>query len=267
MRKIVREGIEEPLLKQEIIFIKNSMDFVRRKFSTENPKLLKDLERKGFFKDDAETLSSAKKNAEKRTKKALDRLLNKEKGALVEYIASNVGFPFSNVILIKMTLVYSIMLFEQMLKEYLSFYLMKNPTILKSKTFDKAIKQERVVEFSVLLGVKSVKELRKLIVDKEADRIGRLNLEEIDNFFSRRTNLLLSEKFEKWEKLRKYYYLRNLVVHNGGIMNSQIHNKIKFGVVGKQIKLGIKEIRELINVIVELNKLLYENFGTKLQIR
>jgi len=198
-------------------------------------------------------LPEVKQGAKVIVDSALNKLLHKEKGTLLKVFSETVGFPFSNIILKKMTLVYTVMLLEQLIKEYFRFFLVRNLGQLKSKTLDKAIRQERVIEFGLALSAKSIKELRSIIVEKETDRIGRISIDEIDKFFDLRVKICFSRQFEDWEELRAGYYLRNLFVHNGGVMNTEIRKQIKIGEIGKPIVLEMDRIQSLIEALGKFN--------------
>jgi len=265
IKEILIKHLQEEVEKDAHKKIKDIFEQVKINLA-KKPDFKAKSERSKLF-DDSASIVLAKRVAKKKMDEIFEGLLHREKGDLIKFFAETYGFPFSSNILMKMTLVYSVLLFEQMLKDYWKFHLLNNPGLLMTKSLEKAIHQERVIEFSVALKAKSIKELKELIVEKEADRIGRMNIDQIEQFLKRRTNILFSNAFGKWRELRKFYYLRNIVVHNGGIMNSYVHEKIKCGEVGKSIILEFKDIQELIKLLSELNAFLFEKFKKKLKIK
>ena len=178
---------------------------------------------------------------------------------------TKMGFPFADDIVHRMVLVYGVIIFEEMVKAYLRLLFVRYKGQLRSKTTDRAAQQDKQIDYETALSVTSVKQLREVIIQRELDKLGRMSIDEIDKYFSEKMNLSLSRDFVEWQVLRKCYYARNLIVHNRGMMNREVYNKIKLCKVGELIKPTQSEVGDLVSALEKLNKHLMESFRSKLR--
>lgn len=113
---------------------------------------------------------------------------------------------------------YLVTLFEELYK--------RKPEILKSEeslTFRDALDyRENIVE---------------LLIEKQLDKIGHLNLKEMLKYLNDKINFNFS--VAKQQSLSDYYLIRNIIAHNSGIVQSSIHAKLPNSIVVKGGQLQI----------------------------
>jgi hypothetical protein len=184
-----------------------------------------------------------------------------------EELVHSLGFPFSTDVFRKMALVYGITLFEEMTKAYLNEFFLNNMGQFKSNPKAKDKQQKRSLPYNSVIAARSKKELNQLIVDRELDLIGRMSIDRIDGELEDRLGISPSGEFVDWHHLRQAYYSRNLVVHNRGVMNADVHAKIQLCPVKKPVPLTDDLISEMRRALVGYNDYLHNAIKVKLGLK
>ncbi|MDH3890362.1 MAG: hypothetical protein OEV49_04710 [candidate division Zixibacteria bacterium] len=176
---------------------------------------------------------------------------------------SQTGFPYSIAIVNKIALVYGIMLFEEIVKEYVRVFFACRPGQLIGGSNQRDGQQRKSLDYSEILSASSVKQLKNNIIDRELDRLGHESIDGIAKFFQERMTVHISQDLLKWSDLRAAYYTRNLVVHNRAEMNKYVHDRIKLCPIGQKVTVKSKLITDLTDALTELNEHLYRTVRVK----
>lgn len=110
--------------------------------------------------------------------------------------------------LAKMTLVFQFSFFETCLKDLVKKIYNNKPELMKPGNPSKRAHDD----------TETAEELIK-ILNKEVGWWGRHSIDKIANRLNARFKVNLKQDFKNWEKLREAYYIRNIVVHNAGIVD------------------------------------------------
>ena len=110
--------------------------------------------------------------------------------------------------LAKMTLVFQFSFFETCLKDLVKKIYNNKPELMKPGNPSKRAHDD----------TETAEELIK-ILNTEVGWWGRHSIDKIANRLNARFKVNLKQDFKNWEKLREAYYIRNIVVHNAGIVD------------------------------------------------
>ncbi len=145
-------------------------------------------------------------------------------------------------IILEMTLIYQIAMFEAMVKEYVACYFRANPMSIESGVaVDNEEKKadSKSLAYNEILQLGTYDEVFNLILDKELYKLGRKDIDKIDTFLQKKLKCQsLKKNIDGWAELRNGYYLRNLLVHNHGIVNKELFRKIEWSAVKTQVTVG-----------------------------
>ncbi|HUT71931.1 MAG TPA: hypothetical protein VMW89_14780 [Desulfatiglandales bacterium] len=123
------------------------------------------------------------------------------------------------------------------LKNILAEIIEVKPQLLKSG------EKERL---DYILNFDDIVELRRALADKKIESLFYSGFKDIFEFYESRIGIKLSDKTDDIEKFILMTKIRNLIVHNGGKINSEFKKafpKYPFE-VGESLKLSFKEILE-----------------------
>lgn len=140
-------------------------------------------------------------------------------------------------------LIFSVALFEYYIKDVTEFLLLKNVNILKTK--EKEISYEKILSFS------SVDEIQKYLVEKESFALGYMSYEEIADYFLRKFQIDFHQSDLSKMDLVEIFLLRNILLHNKGIVNRTFLQKIKHRKyrLGKKIQINEKTMKQTLDLI------------------
>lgn len=161
-------------------------------------------------------------------------------------------------LLSKMVFIYSISIFEFFIKDLLTTTFNKKIDILKKDTEIKISKKE-------LLELENTEGIKNYLINVELENAGYKSIKDLNNYLMKGFNIDLSEMATDWKKLQEFYYRRNLIVHNQGIIN-EIYCKATSTdkkKIGKTISLDEQYIEECITEFSTLVKKLTEEFSKK----
>lgn len=119
----------------------------------------------------------------------------------------------------KMSLIYLFSLFEAFNKDFFQTLFSYKPELMKTK--DKYLDYETLLEFS------DINDLHECIIQKEINKFGYLDIDQIAQMLMDKFNIILKEEFEYWKQLRENYYRRNIIVHNDGKISSTYLRKLE----------------------------------------
>ncbi|KKM87138.1 hypothetical protein LCGC14_1271950 [marine sediment metagenome] len=111
-------------------------------------------------------------------------------------------------LLMKMTLIYLFAIFEAFNKDFFFKLYISKPDLMKSD--QKQISYRKALDFT------SLEELHKTIAEREVDKIGRNDVDELTKMLKNKFSIDLEQDFKHWNVLREKYYRRNIVVHYNG---------------------------------------------------
>jgi len=137
----------------------------------------------------------------------------------------------------KMILVFQFSFFEKCLKDLTKKIYESKPELLRS-SIKKTDDSETTQEFIKLL-------------NKEVDWWGRNSIDKIANRINRRFNINLMEDFAKWKELREAYYIRNIVVHNSGVVDERLCKDLEYDTsrIGEILDISTDYIEKIYPII------------------
>lgn len=131
---------------------------------------------------------------------------------------------------------YILMVFEEVYR--------KKPDCLKSTkkfiTFQEAIeRQENLVD---------------VIIEKEIDKIGHFKIKELFKYLEEKLSLEFTGEEKKI--LSEYYFVRNIIAHNTGIIRPEIRNKVpdSVSVVDNEIQISDEFLLNMINLLISVEQ-------------
>ncbi len=119
----------------------------------------------------------------------------------------------------KMSLIYLFSLFEAFNKDFFQTLFKYRPELMKSKR--KHLNYETILEFS------DINDLHEYITQKEVNKYGYFDIDNIAQMLMDKFNISLKEEFEYWKQLRENYFRRNIIVHNDGKISSTYLRKLE----------------------------------------
>ncbi len=145
--------------------------------------------------------------------------------------------------LVKMTLIYQFSFFEACLKDLFKKIYENRPELLRSNSKDLSNKE--------IIDSKTKEELLIKILDNEVDWWGYQNIDKIAKRIESRFNINLKKDFINWKELREAYYLRNIIVHNSGIINEISCKKLGYdqSQIGVPIDIRTEYIERIYKII------------------
>ena len=147
--------------------------------------------------------------------------------------------------LVKMTLVYQFSFFEACLKDLFKKVYVYKPELLRSNSKNLSNKE--------IIDSETREELLIKMLDREVDWWGYQSIDKIAKRIKTRFNINLKRDFANWEELREAYYIRNIIVHNSGIINAVSCKKLGYDQsrIGEQLELQNKYIENIYTIIRE----------------
>lgn len=127
--------------------------------------------------------------------------------------------------LYNMAHIYFLTIFEAFNKDYFIELLTAKPYLMKSKNSKENEKQKELT-YNEILQFSSVNQLKRYMAERQMDSIFYKNIDEFFGFLQKRINIDI-KKFGKLESLRENYYRRNIIVHNGGVVNEKYLKNVK----------------------------------------
>jgi len=125
-------------------------------------------------------------------------------------------------------LIFAVSLFEYYIKDLVEHVCLRNMDILKSQ--NKSITYDRLLSFENLNG------LHKYLIEKESYSLGYMSYEEVSDYFLRKFKIDFSKSGIKEEDLVETFSIRNILIHNKGIVNRTFLEKVR----NEKYKLGQK---------------------------
>lgn len=119
--------------------------------------------------------------------------------------------------LAKMTLVFQFSFFETCLKDLVKKLYNNKPELMKPSNPSKKVNGD----------TETAEELIK-ILNREVDWWGYRSIDKIAKRLNARFKINLRQDFKNWEKLREAYYIRNIIVHNSGIVNEPLCKQLDY---------------------------------------
>lgn len=177
-----------------------------------------------------------------------------------------------------MSLVYLVAVFENYLKNLLTFSFRQKPEALK--TCQKNLSYEELLKFS------DIDSIREAVIEKEAMVVNE-DIEEIREYFQKKFNvdiskldeknakniqeyvksrLGLEENFEpfKWENFKERFYRRNIIVHNLGMPNKLYRRKTGYQGNGA-LKVSMPYLLESLNLFYQISLSIGVAFEMKME--
>ena len=135
-----------------------------------------------------------------------------------------------------------IILFEAFNKDFLLEIYQFRPELLENK--DKTYTSKQILKFN------SKKDIIHFLARDKIDLIGRRPIKWLKNRIKDITQIDISENFTEWEDLKKFYDLRNEIVHNQSILPEKYDENIKpVDEDRKKISLEYKTLKKYSNVV------------------
>jgi hypothetical protein len=155
--------------------------------------------------------------------------------------------------LAKMTLVYQFSLFEACLKDLFRKMYEYKPEILRSNSKNLTNKE--------IIDSQTREELLIIMIDNEVDWWGYQSIDKIAKRIISRFNINLKRNFKSWEELREANYIRNIIVHNSGIINEKSCEKLEYDPsrIGESIDISTEYIEKIYSIIRESLSYIYKS--------
>jgi hypothetical protein len=150
--------------------------------------------------------------------------------------------------------IYGIVIMEEMVKQYVGLQFEKHSGSLDRKGDRNDDREAKTLTYREILEAESdgYAGVLSLMTEKELYKLGRGDIDTLDS----RVKVLLGSPLSDavdWEKMRKAYYVRNLLVHNRGIIGPVYVKKMKTGEIGKQVGDLPRVCHDLVSSLQHLN--------------
>ncbi len=155
--------------------------------------------------------------------------------------------------LAKMTLVYQFSLFEACLKDLFRKIYEYKPELLRSNSKNLTNKE--------IIDSQTREELLIKMIDNEVDWWGYQSIDKIAKRIISRFNINLKRDFKSWRELREANYIRNIIVHNSGIINEKSCKKLEYDPsrIGECIDINTEYIEKIYAIIRESLSYIYKS--------
>jgi len=142
-------------------------------------------------------------------------------------------------------LIFAVASFEFYIKDVVKFIYLKNIHILKDKA--------RNIVYDKLLTFKNLDEVREYVIEKECYSIGYMRYEELANYFLRKFQINFSGSRIKKRDMVKIFLMRNLLIHNKGLVNRTFLDKVKNTKykLGDPIEINEKILKKSMNLLLK----------------
>ena len=132
----------------------------------------------------------------------------------------------------EMSLAYLVTYFEAFIKDTVKCILTHRPSMLMNVNN---------VAFAEIYQVRSMKALKQNIAEKEANKLGYGNIDDVKVYFEKKMNIGLDE-YDSWDELREIVFRRNIIVHNSAITNSAYCRATGYPHKGKHMNTSPKYV-------------------------
>ena len=85
---------------------------------------------------------------------------------------------------------------------------------------------KKSISYIDLTKLKSIVELYYIMAHNETNKLGRCNIDEFSKILNKKFHINI-EDLTEWQNLRKNYYRRNLIVHNGDFVDEKYSKLFK----------------------------------------
>jgi len=163
--------------------------------------------------------------------------------------------------LLKMGLISYFSLFEAFNKDFFQKIFIFKPEIMKNK--NKEVNLDFVLKFD------KIEELHKALSQKEIEKIGRFNIDEIASFLFNKFKIDLKSNLECWLSLRESYYRRNIIVHKNGKISEIYIQKLSLGRdhLDKELICDIEYITNCYNYLQEYINYISNSIRKKFKLK
>ncbi len=155
--------------------------------------------------------------------------------------------------LAKMTLVYQFSLFEACLKDLFRKMYEYKTELLRSNSKNLTNKE--------IIDSQTREELLFKMINNEVDWWGYQSIDKIAKRIISRFNINLKRDFNRWRELREANYIRNIIVHNSGIINEKSCKKLEYDLsrIGECIDINTEYIEKIYSIIRESLSYIYKS--------
>lgn len=160
---------------------------------------------------------------------------------------------------LQMCCIYEVVLLEELIRSYVQVFYKYKPMELNTLAGEK---DDKITDEAVA----SQSEIVKKAMRRELYRFSG-NIDKVESqYFKKLFEHSLSSCFEGWQKLRRIYFLRNLVVHERSIMSQKFHSEFGGRVPpGAKFQIQPKEdVGDICDVLYLLNDHVREIVEAKL---
>lgn len=161
--------------------------------------------------------------------------------------------------------------------------LLSNCVIMLTNTFESLVQtvfegilsqentdlNKKMISFKELSSLENIKDVKEYLILKEVDSIKRGNvISWIDTLDKKGINKQINKEDklkEQYEKLNELFMRRNIIVHNGGVVNNKYLSSIKTSNLkrGDQISTTVKYLRGNLEVVREVGTYIFVDFWKK----
>jgi len=140
-------------------------------------------------------------------------------------------------------LIFAVSLFEYYIKDIIEYICLRKPSMLKAK--------DKNITYDKLLSFKSIEEIHSYIVEKESFSLGYLSYEELSGYFKKKCKIDFSGSGIPKDDLIEIFLIRNVLLHNKGIVNRTFLEKLGSGrcKLGQVVEIDEKTLRKSLELV------------------
>lgn len=154
-----------------------------------------------------------------------------------------------------LVVVHAMTLLEGFIKSYLSRVFEHKPQFLKSN---------RQVSVEKLIGIRSGKSLRRLLIDKEIESIGYKSITKLADYLDKHFGIDMTKQFNGHTDLLRLSDFRNFIVHVDSIDDHVRHSKSKKAPT--QFKSNSRTVKKGIGTVSAFVTFIHDAFPKKLKL-
>ena len=159
-------------------------------------------------------------------------------------------------------LVYSITIWESFLRDYFRVVLRYNWEVLSKLKDRKEGKSFTIGELIEIM--MNYDDMREILIEEFLYTTFYGSIDEIAKRF-RSLGMINLQEFPKWERLEKYYLMRNAVVHNNGKVSHKLSKELDLK-AGTKIELTPENIEEVISLVYDFIDYVHDNITKKYKL-
>ncbi len=161
----------------------------------------------------------------------------------------------SENIILDMSLVYTVALFEDFLQKVFQISFKKKPEILMTS--------QRNLTYEELLRFNDINDARSAMIEKEIMVVDE-DIEYVRKYIKQKFGIEISE-FVNWKEFKERFYRRNILIHNSGMPNRLYRLKTGYKGENKRLTVSKDYLTDTINLFILMSLRVGLAFETKME--